>query len=71
MSNLASEETNNESQDQPVNVPFDYTVPHVSILKATYLWKASFCVAGLRLFCESPYVRPALDLTWSGYLDAL
>ncbi|KAJ5732272.1 sugar transporter (hexose transporter) [Penicillium malachiteum] len=37
MSHLASEETNNESQNQleSVNVPFDYTVPHVSILKAS------------------------------------
>lgn len=34
-----------------LDVGFDYAVPLVSVRKARYLWKVSFCVLGLTLFC--------------------
>lgn len=45
--------TNEESPNQTDDIPIDYTVPDVSVWKATHLWKASFCVVGLCLFCQS------------------
>lgn len=55
-------ETHDRPQNQPDQVAFDYTVPHVSVWKAKYLWKASFCVVGLCLFCETPHMQPLMHM---------
>ncbi|KAJ5151416.1 sugar transporter (hexose transporter) [Penicillium canariense] len=42
-----------ETQSEAHGVAVDYTVPHISVWKAPYLWKASFCVVGLCLFSSA------------------
>lgn len=50
--------TGDKPHNQAEDVAFDYIVPDVSVWKARYLWKASFCVLGLCLFCETPHLQP-------------
>ncbi|KAJ5359752.1 sugar transporter (hexose transporter) [Penicillium cataractarum] len=46
-------ETQDGSRNEFDDIPVDYTVPHVSVWKASYLWKATFCVIGLCLFSSA------------------